>query len=134
MGEGKLCRRALMDLVRNDTDTRKHQQFGETRYLHLTVRLHVAAVGDDPLCQDSTTQTYTPDLSEFWQDGIVAKRVEIARHAVQQMEWSDGIDNSGNCLRILFEDDGKALEAIKGPEPLQGCFGSSSILPQTFPC
>jgi hypothetical protein len=75
------------------------------QYLHLAVRFFIASSGKfDPLACD-----LHPAEDED------REHYEAARLAVRQKEWKSlGIENSGDYLRKLFEDDGLPIERKQG--------------------
>lgn len=78
-------------------------------YLHLAVRLFIASSGNyDPL----RTSLNGSESQNLVNEGSEVDNFEMAKLSVQQSRWSSaGLDNSGDFLRRLFEDDGFPIEA-----------------------
>jgi hypothetical protein len=74
-----------------------------TQYLYLPLRLFIASNSGpkDPLFSDENSEIESPGFEDYKQ----------AREAVNYAHWSStGIQNSGEYLKRLFQDNGNALD------------------------
>jgi hypothetical protein len=100
-------RRILIDLAKDQKDMSEAFYNGFRQYLHLAVRLFIAASGShDPL---------TPDCSISTEPSVETKprlpaAYEVAQRAVQQSNWeAQHIFSSADYLKHIFEDSGGSL-------------------------
>jgi hypothetical protein len=99
-----LVRTALLEITKIPTMTGTcATNPAATQYLYLPLRLFIASNSGskDPLFSDENSEIESPDSEDYKQ----------AREAVNYADWSStGIQNWGEYLKRLFQDDGSTLE------------------------
>jgi hypothetical protein len=107
----ELAKTGLDDCL-DDKNTTEKTTRNFKQYLHLTLRLFIAASSAyDPLLPD-----YLPNLAEPSEDVDVLKTYKTAQEAVKRDSWSSkGILSSADYLTRIFEDAGDKLEVEACP-------------------
>ena len=100
----------------DDTDTSDEATCNFKQYLHLALRLFIAASSAyDPLLPD-----YFTNLTEPSENVDVLKTYKTAQEAVRRDSWSSkGIFSLEEYLARIFEDAGDKLEVEADPYPSQ---------------